>query len=60
MSREIIDQVRNDYKQILLDPQNSILTGDADNQTVSASVGYIKSPNCRILLFIIKRTNLSL
>ena len=40
MSQELIDQVRNDYKQILLDPQNSILTGNADNSTVSASVGY--------------------
>ena len=40
MAQELIDQVRNDYKQILLDPKNSILTGDADNQTVSASVGY--------------------
>ena len=40
MSQELIDQVRNDYKQILLDPQNSILTGNADNETVSASVGY--------------------
>ena len=40
MAQELIDQVRNDYKKILLDPKNSILTGDADNQTVSASVGY--------------------
>ena len=40
MSQNIIDQVRNDYKQILLDPNNSILTGNADNSTVSASVGY--------------------
>ena len=40
MSREIIDQVRQDYQQILKDPKNSILTGNADNSTVSASVGY--------------------
>ena len=40
MAQELIDQVRNDYKQILLDPKNSILTGDTDNSTVSASVGY--------------------
>ena len=40
MAQELIDQVRNDYKQILLDPQNSILTGTTDNSTVSASVGY--------------------
>ena len=40
MSQNIIDQVRNDYKQILLDPNNSILTGNAANSTVSTSVGY--------------------
>ena len=40
MSQELIDQVRNDYKQILLDPKNSILTGNTDSETVSASVGY--------------------
>ena len=40
MAQELIDQVRNDYKQILLDPKNSILAGDADSSTVSASVGY--------------------
>jgi len=40
MSREILDQVRQDYQQILLDPQNSILTGDTDSQTMSSSVGY--------------------
>ena len=40
MSRETIDQVRHDYQQILLDPQNSILTGDTDSRTISASVGY--------------------
>ena len=40
MSREILDQVRRDYQQILLDPQNSILTGTTDSQTMSSSVGY--------------------
>ena len=40
MSREILDQVRQDYQKILLDPQNSILTGSTDNTTVSSSVGY--------------------
>ena len=40
MSQELIDQVRNDYKQILLNPKNSILTGDTDSETMSASVGY--------------------
>lgn len=37
---DIHDQVRQDYTQILLDPKNSILTGDTDNQTMSSSVGY--------------------
>ena len=40
MSREILDQVRQDYQQILLDPQNSILTGTTDSTTMSSSVGY--------------------
>ena len=40
MSREILDQVRQDYQKILLDPKNSILTGSADSETVSSSVGY--------------------
>ena len=40
MSREILDQVRQDYQQILLDPENSILTGSTDSATVSSSVGY--------------------
>ena len=40
MSQEILDQVRQDYRQILLNPGNSILTGDTDSQTMSASVGY--------------------
>lgn len=38
--RDIHDQVRQDYTQILLDPKNSILTGDTDNRTMSSSVGY--------------------
>lgn len=37
---DIHDQVRRDYQQILLDPQNSILTGDTGSETMSASVGY--------------------
>jgi len=37
---QIRDQVRQDYTQILLDPKNSILTGDTDSGTMSASVGY--------------------
>ena len=40
MSREILDQVRQDYQQILLDPENSIITGNTDSQTMSSSVGY--------------------
>lgn len=40
MSHEIIDQVRQDYQQILLDPQKSVLTGSTDHKTVSSSVGY--------------------
>ena len=39
-SHDIHDQVRQDYRQILLHPEDSILTGDAGNDTVSASVGY--------------------
>lgn len=37
---ELHDQVRKDYQNILANPENSILTGKADAQTVSASVGY--------------------
>ena len=37
---QIHDQVRKDYQQILLDPQNSILTGDTGSDTMSTSVGY--------------------
>ena len=40
MSQEILDQVRQDYRQILLDPKNSILTGETDSDTMSTSVGY--------------------
>ena len=40
MTQEILDQVRNDYRQILQDPKNSILTGDTDSITVSSSLGY--------------------
>ena len=40
MTHDIHDQVRQDYQQILLDPQNSILTGSTDSQTMSSSVGY--------------------
>ena len=38
--KDIHDQVRQDYRQILLDPTNSVLTGDADSRAVSASVDY--------------------
>ena len=40
MTQEILDQVRNDYRQILQDPKNSILTGDTDSITMSSSLGY--------------------
>ena len=40
MPQDIHDQVRQDYQQILLDPQNSILTGSTDSKTMSSSVGY--------------------
>ena len=40
MSQEILDQIRQDYRQILQDPKNSILTGETDSETMSASVGY--------------------
>ena len=40
MSQEILDQVRRDYQQILQDPSHSIITGDTDSSTMSASVGY--------------------
>lgn len=40
MIHDIHDQVRQDYSQILLDPQNSIVTGDTCAETMSSSVGY--------------------
>ena len=40
MSQDILDQVRQDYSQILQDPAHSILTGDTDSAAMSASVGY--------------------
>ena len=40
MSQEILDQVRQDYQQILADPKHSILTGSTDSATMSSSVGY--------------------
>ena len=39
-SIDIHDQVRQDYTKILLDPKNSIITGDTGSDTMSASVGY--------------------
>ena len=38
--KDIHDQVRQDYRQILMDPQNSIITGDTDSAAMSSSVGY--------------------
>ena len=32
--------IEKDYQKILANPENSIVTGNADAQTVSASVGY--------------------
>lgn len=40
MPKDILDQVRDDYRQILHDPKNSILSGDTDSASMSASVGY--------------------
>ena len=40
MAQDILDQVRNDYRQILQDPKNSILTGDTDSISMSSSLGY--------------------
>ena len=37
---DIHDQVLQDYTQILLNPENSIITGNTGNETMSASVGY--------------------
>jgi len=38
--KDIHDQVRQDYARILMDPQNSILSGDTGSTVMSASVGY--------------------
>ena len=35
---DIRDQVRQDYTQILLDPKNSILTGDTGSAALSDAV----------------------
>ena len=40
MSFDVHDQVRQDYQQILLDPNNSIITGDTGVKIMSSSVGY--------------------
>ena len=37
---DIHDQVRADYRQILLHPENSVLTGSTGSVAMSASVGY--------------------
>ena len=37
---DIHDQVRSDYRQILLHPEDSVLTGDTGSVDMSASVGY--------------------
>lgn len=37
---DIHDQVRADYRQILLHPEDSVLTGSTGSEAVSASVGY--------------------
>ena len=39
-SNDIHDQVRADYRQILLHPEESVLTGDTGSDAMSASVGY--------------------
>jgi len=48
MTQEILDQVRNDYRQILQDPKNSILTGDTDSITMSSSLGYTPEELARV------------
>jgi len=53
---DIRDQVRQDYQQILLDPQNSILTGDTDSAAMSSSVGYTPEE----LALVPKEANLGL
>ena len=39
-SNDIHDLVRADYRQILLHPEESVLTGDTGSDAMSASVGY--------------------
>ena len=56
MNNDIIDQVRNDYKQILINPEDSIITGNTDSSTVSASVGYTPEE----LALVPKEANLGL
>ena len=56
MNNDIIDQVRNDYKQILISPEDSIITGSTDSATVSASVGYTPEE----LALVPKEANLGL
>ncbi len=41
MPMDIHDQVRQDYRQILLDPQHSVLTGSTGAEIMSSSVGYM-------------------
>ena len=48
MSQEILDQVRQDYRQILQDPRNSILTGDTDSTTMSTVLGYTPEELARV------------
>ena len=40
LNHDIRDQVRQDYANILLDPKNSVITGDTGSDVMSASVGY--------------------
>jgi SAM-dependent methyltransferase len=55
-TRDIREQVREDYRQILQDPGNSILTGNAESGAVSASVGYTQEE----LALVPKEANLGL
>lgn len=48
MSQDILDQVRQDYRQILQDPHNSILTGDTDSTTMSTVLGYTPEELTRV------------
>lgn len=38
----IHEYVRNDYRQILNDPESSVLSGNTDDEIISESVGYSK------------------